>query len=172
MLLKAHEALLEASKLLKILKNLKNDGCDEEKCENNVISQDSELDFVELGSVWQATHYEITLSFHQDDTMEKKCRFPTLSILPRVVPVFNNLVTNEGSSEVEAEFLNHRYIVPKKTCFYMAIRMCSPWLLSWEVSLSNHRNRSSFFRCHLLSLSVLRAGYEFRASAKTEPYNR
>lgn len=71
MLLKAHEALLKSSELLEIVKNLRNVGCDEERHETDVISQDSELDFVEVGSVWQAPLYEITLNFHKDEMMVK-----------------------------------------------------------------------------------------------------
>lgn len=37
----------------------------------------------------------------------------------RVVPLFNNLVVNETSDEVEAEFLDHQYILPRESCFYM-----------------------------------------------------
>ena len=37
----------------------------------------------------------------------------------RVFKVFNNLVANETEEEVEAEFSNRRYIMPRKSCFYM-----------------------------------------------------
>ncbi|CAA3009102.1 methyltransferase 2 [Olea europaea subsp. europaea] len=121
MLLKAHEALLKSSELLEIVKNLRNVGCDEERHETDVISQDSELDFVEVGSVWQAPLYEITLNFHKDEMMVKNAGFPPSQFCKqRVVPVFNNLVANEESSDMVAEFLNCRYIVPKKSCFYMS----------------------------------------------------
>lgn len=33
--------------------------------------------------------------------------------------VFNNLVANETEEEVDAEFSNRRYIMPRKSCFYM-----------------------------------------------------
>lgn len=36
-----------------------------------------------------------------------------------VVPVFDNLVANEGTDEIESELLDHKYILPKKSCFYM-----------------------------------------------------
>lgn len=63
-LLKAHEALLAANKLLETLRNLRGDG------ENNgdSISRECELDLVELGSVWQAPFYEIVLSSHDEVT--------------------------------------------------------------------------------------------------------
>lgn len=37
----------------------------------------------------------------------------------RVFQVFNNLVVNEIGEEVEAEFSNRRYIMPRNSCFYM-----------------------------------------------------
>lgn len=37
----------------------------------------------------------------------------------RVLKVFNNLVVNESEEEVEAEFSGRRYIMPRKSCFYM-----------------------------------------------------
>ena len=40
-----------------------------------------------------------------------------------VVPVFNNLVVNESSNDVEAEVLTSRYILPPKSSFYMVCRL-------------------------------------------------
>ena len=37
----------------------------------------------------------------------------------RVLPVFDNLIVNETSDDVEAEFLNSKYILPRESCFYM-----------------------------------------------------
>lgn len=59
-LLKAHEALLSASELLKVLRNLRGDG-------EESSSAGSGLDFVELGSVWQAPFYEIVLKVGGED---------------------------------------------------------------------------------------------------------
>lgn len=65
-MLKAHEALLEATDLLKVLRNLRNDGCAVGECKE--LSQEtSELSFMELGGVWQAPLYEIVLNYQQDD---------------------------------------------------------------------------------------------------------
>lgn len=33
--------------------------------------------------------------------------------------MFDNLVANERSNDIEAELLDHKYILPKKSCFYM-----------------------------------------------------
>lgn len=41
------------------------------------------------------------------------------SYFQRVAPVFDNLIANEGNSDIEAELLDHKYILPKKSCFYM-----------------------------------------------------
>lgn len=40
-----------------------------------------------------------------------------------VLPVFNNLVVNERSNDVEAEVLKSRYILPPKSSFYMVCRL-------------------------------------------------
>lgn len=42
------------------------------------------------------------------------------SIEQRVTPLFNNLVANEGSFDIMAELLNHKYIIPKRSCCYMS----------------------------------------------------
>ncbi|KAL7081579.1 hypothetical protein ACP275_14G048800 [Erythranthe tilingii] len=114
-LLEVHEALLGANQLLETLRNLRNDG---EKNNGGLISQESELDFVELGSVWQAPLYEIVLKVHEDDTSVGNAGVESYS--RRMAPVFDNLVANEGNSDIEAELLDHKYILPKQSCFYMS----------------------------------------------------
>ncbi|KAL8466611.1 hypothetical protein ACS0TY_035601 [Phlomoides rotata] len=114
-LLKAHEALLAASKLLETLRNLRDDG---EKNNSESISRECELDLVELGSVWQAPFYEIVLNSHDEVTEVGNAGVE--SDYQRVVPVFDNLVANEGADEIESELLDHKYILPKKSCFYMS----------------------------------------------------
>lgn len=62
-LLKAHESLLAATQLLQNLSNLRN----EKECLGELISKETtELNFVELGSVWQAPLYEICLNVQED----------------------------------------------------------------------------------------------------------
>lgn len=58
----AHETLLEAGLLLEIMRNLRNDGrsCANGDADSN--PSDSELDFVNLGSLWQKQFYEIVLN--------------------------------------------------------------------------------------------------------------
>ncbi|PIN12463.1 mRNA (2'-O-methyladenosine-N(6)-)-methyltransferase [Handroanthus impetiginosus] len=114
-LLKAHEALLCASQLLETLRNLRKDG---EKCNAQKIVQGSELDFVELGSVWQAPFYEISLKVPKDDMAAANAG--VASYCQSVVPVFDNLIANEGNDDVEAELLDYKYILPRKSCFYMS----------------------------------------------------
>ncbi|GMP81207.1 hypothetical protein CsSME_00035995 [Camellia sinensis var. sinensis] len=120
LLLKAHEALLGATDLLAIIRNLRSDGCSSEDC-GDLVSPSTDQSFVELGSVWQAPLYEITLNFPQfceptQDGGSSVVQF----IEQRAVQMFNNLVVNEASTDVEAEFLNRRYIIPRKSCFYMS----------------------------------------------------
>lgn len=64
-LLKAHESLLEATDLVKVLRNLRNNGYAVGGCKE--LSQESELSFLGLGDVWQAPLFEIILNYQQDD---------------------------------------------------------------------------------------------------------
>lgn len=63
MLLKAHESFLEATDLVSVICNLRNDACCLTETEESLPRV--EHSFVELGRVWQAPLYEITLHFHQ-----------------------------------------------------------------------------------------------------------
>ncbi|KAL6504396.1 hypothetical protein OROGR_026319 [Orobanche gracilis] len=114
-LLKAHEALLGARQLLETLRDLRSDG---EKCDGEPISQEVELDFVELGSVWQAPLYEIMLTAHEEDNTFRSAGVSSYCHV--VIPVFDNLIANEGSDDMEAELVDHKYILPKESSFYMS----------------------------------------------------
>ncbi|XP_023644975.1 methyltransferase-like protein 2 isoform X2 [Capsella rubella] len=109
---KSHESFLRETELLSLTKGLSDDSSLLTKC------CDDGLSFVELGGVWQAPLYEITLNFnlHCDD---KGCSIDKCNE-KRVFQVFNNLVVNESGEEVEAEFSNRRYIMPTKSSFYMS----------------------------------------------------
>lgn len=50
----------------------------------------------------------------------------------RAFKVFNSLVVNETEEEVEAEFSNRRYIMPRKSCFYM---VCEFFLAHFMISV-------------------------------------
>lgn len=60
-LIKAHECLLEANDLLLTLRKLRNDDCSTFDPKST-----DEQSFVELGSVWQAPMFEISLHSYQD----------------------------------------------------------------------------------------------------------
>ncbi|XP_051149687.1 methyltransferase-like protein 2 isoform X2 [Andrographis paniculata] len=112
-LLKAHEAFLGAGQLLQVLPHLRNDT---EERNGESFPRKNEINFVELGSVWQAPFYEI--SFKDEDGNRSAETAGDES--RRVARVFGNFVANEGSDDIEAEFLGHEYILPKESCFYMS----------------------------------------------------
>lgn len=57
--------------------------------------------------------------------------FPLIqSCKPGVIPLFNNLVVNETSKDVDAVFLNSKYILPKESSFFMV----------WNTFYLNHIN--------------------------------
>ncbi|CAN0922085.1 Methyltransferase-like protein 2 [Linum grandiflorum] len=114
LLMKAHECLVGASDLLAVLRSL---SCDSlltvERRESTVAG--NEPSFLELGKVWQAPLYEITLKVPDEDggcNADQPCS-------RRMVPVFNNVVINEAGIEVEAEFMSRKYVIPRESCFYM-----------------------------------------------------
>ncbi|KAG2303308.1 hypothetical protein Bca52824_031959 [Brassica carinata] len=111
LLSEAYEWLLRETELLSLVKGLSSydgDGLLRTKC-----CDDDEVSFVELGGVWQAPLYEITLSFDLHCVDKERCSEE------RVFKVFDNLVVNETEEEVEAEFSKRRYIMPRESCFYM-----------------------------------------------------
>ncbi|XP_020548319.1 methyltransferase-like protein 2 isoform X4 [Sesamum indicum] len=71
-LLKAHEALLGASQVLETLRNLRDDV--EERGGDSIL-RENELDFVGLGSVWQAPFYEIVLKVNEDEAAVENAGF-------------------------------------------------------------------------------------------------
>ncbi|XP_076949651.1 methyltransferase-like protein 2 [Bidens hawaiensis] len=80
-----------------------------------------EQSLVELGSVWQAPLFEISLhlNLNQDHTLTPGCTSAVQNCETRNVPAFGSLVANETNSDMEADFLNCKYIIPKQTSFYM-----------------------------------------------------
>ncbi|XP_048331017.2 methyltransferase-like protein 2 [Ziziphus jujuba] len=121
LLVKAHESLLRATDLLEVMSNLRG-GLDSSpsKC-GGLSSPRVQQSFVELGRVWQAPLYEITLKFHTTIKQNEDGGSPIKeNFEQRVFPVFDNLVVNETGDEVEAEFLNSQYILPPDSGFYMS----------------------------------------------------
>ncbi|KAL0369049.1 UNVERIFIED_CONTAM: Methyltransferase-like protein 2 [Sesamum calycinum] len=125
-LLKAHEALLGACQVLETLRNLRDDG--EERGGDSVL-RENELDFVELGSVWQAPFYEIVLKVNEDEAAAENAGGE--SYYQKVVTLFENHVANEASNDVEAELLDHKQIhnlIPAESdCGFNLILIDPPW---------------------------------------------
>ncbi|OMO87632.1 MT-A70-like protein [Corchorus capsularis] len=109
---KAHESLLKAADFPEIMSRLKSD-----VCSSTELSGGEEHSFIQLGKVWQAPLYDISLDYklknESDEAENRKGE-------QRVLPIFNNLIVNDSREEVEAEFLNRRYILPRESCFYMS----------------------------------------------------
>nr|XP_043638708.1 methyltransferase-like protein 2 isoform X2 [Erigeron canadensis] len=112
-LIKAHECLLKTNDVLLYLKN----DDDEYATANGGRSVNDEHSFVELGSVWQAPLYEISL--YQND-VPKEGRLSVQSCERKIIPAFGSLVANETNSDMEADFLSRQYIIPKQSSFYMS----------------------------------------------------
>ncbi|KAI4388421.1 hypothetical protein MLD38_000747 [Melastoma candidum] len=113
-LAKAHEALLRASELRRCMLSLRRNG------EIDSADDQEKVSFVELGLLWQAPFYEMTINFAQQEKRvgnggESGNRVGE----KRVVNAFSNLVCNDTSDDAEAEFLNCRYVLPRDSCFYM-----------------------------------------------------
>ncbi|KAK1435419.1 hypothetical protein QVD17_01182 [Tagetes erecta] len=113
-LIKAHECLLGADDLLLTLGKLRNDDC----TAFDSLSTD-EQSFVELGSVWQAPMFEISLHLNQDYSLIPG-GMSVQNCEKRNIQAFGSLVFNETNSDMEADFLNRKYIIPKKSSFYMS----------------------------------------------------
>ncbi|WOG90667.1 hypothetical protein DCAR_0309911 [Daucus carota subsp. sativus] len=115
-MLKAHEDLLGNNDILEFLRNLRGD----EAAEGASVEQS----FVELGTVWQAHMYEITLNHCHGDRSNNEsqnggsCRIQSCE--PKTFLLFENLVVNETSNDAEAIFLNNKYILPKESSFFMS----------------------------------------------------
>lgn len=78
-MLKAHESLVRASELLEVVSNLKGN------LGPSTSSPGAEQSLVELGRVWQAPLYEITLNFHpNDNAREDGGWFYYLKFLPLI----------------------------------------------------------------------------------------
>ncbi|XP_057975520.1 methyltransferase-like protein 2 [Malania oleifera] len=120
LLVRAHESLLGASELVLAMHSFRSDGCFPTECEE-LASPGVRQSFVELGKVWQAPFYEITLNIcHHSEPTDDGGSPSVQCNEQRVFPIFDHLVMNETSEDVEAEFLNNQYIIPRKSCFYMS----------------------------------------------------
>ncbi|KAM4121912.1 hypothetical protein ACJW30_01G041300 [Castanea mollissima] len=121
LLLKAHECLMRETDLLDVMSNLRSDFDSSRGCRDLVSPGVPEQSFVELARVWQAPLYEITLNFNQHEKPNADGGSPIMQYSEqRVLPIFDNLVLNETGDDVEAEFLNSRYVIPRESSFYMS----------------------------------------------------
>ncbi|KAE8100551.1 hypothetical protein FH972_018438 [Carpinus fangiana] len=120
LLLKAHECLLRATDLLEVMSNLRRDFDSLRECGDLSLPDVPQQSFIELGRVWQTPLYEITLNFHQHEKLIAGGSLIMQNSEESVLPVFNNLVLNETGNDVEAEFLNSPYVMPRESCFYMS----------------------------------------------------
>ncbi|XP_022144198.1 methyltransferase-like protein 2 isoform X2 [Momordica charantia] len=116
LLLKAHELLLQATDLLGVMSSLNRDVGSSVGSRWLEFPKDNQS-LIEHGQVWQAPLYEITLKRPESD---QSIEVGESSFELRVASLFNNLVVNETRDEVEAEFLDHQYILPRESCFYMS----------------------------------------------------
>ncbi|XP_074303595.1 methyltransferase-like protein 2 [Silene latifolia] len=122
-LVKAHEELLLAKEVLDVICELNCEPEGWQRCiDLNSEEVKEELSLVELGKVWQAQFYEIALRFNEaskeieedgDSTTDRHYD-------PRLLPLFNNLNSNETDNDAVAEFLTLEYVLPKRSCFYMS----------------------------------------------------
>ncbi|XP_042507525.1 methyltransferase-like protein 2 [Macadamia integrifolia] len=120
LLLGAYEAFLGAAGLLSFLPNMKGDPVEDEHLVTSV-GREVEQSLLELGSVWQAPLYEISLHFRRQNRLAEDGGSQIVQYAEReVVPIFNNFVINETSEDVEAEFLGSLYIIPRESCFHMS----------------------------------------------------
>lgn len=100
-----------------------------EPCIDSNSGVTEEVSFVELGKVWQAPLYEITIDISQinEEDEENKASPINQHLNQKLLPIFNNFISNETSNDVVAEFLTSQYVLPKDSSFYM---------MTWIVALT------------------------------------
>ncbi|CAA6667422.1 unnamed protein product [Spirodela intermedia] len=120
-LVKAHECFLHAAELLSVLPTVtRDDGS------SQVETEAPPRNFIELGSVWQASHWEISLCLPPQGKLsglrekESTQSCSNLCAVRTMMPLFDNPVANETDDDLDAEFLNSRYILPSKSCLHMS----------------------------------------------------
>ncbi|XP_078442849.1 methyltransferase MT-A70 family protein isoform X2 [Wolffia australiana] len=113
-LLNAHECFLRSADLLSLLPSVTGRG--DEPREPPSEPESPSCDFVELGGVWQASLWEISLCFRSQDEQPDMDETPAKT----VVPLFENPVANNTDDDAEAEFLHNHFILPRRSCFHMS----------------------------------------------------
>ncbi|KMZ57402.1 Methyltransferase-like protein 2 [Zostera marina] len=114
LLLKAHSALLGATWLLSSLDSMIKD--------EDVLEPDEgaafENDFIQLGNLWKAPLFEISLSHEGQSWFQESSG--TCPVERTSIQVFNNIISNDLDNEMEVEFSSNQYILPRKSCFFMS----------------------------------------------------
>ncbi|XP_042381624.1 methyltransferase-like protein 2 isoform X1 [Zingiber officinale] len=114
LLLNAHKAFVQAKELQALLPKLV-------KCETCLLARKVvELDFIQLGSLWQAPLYEISLRLRKEVLDETGGHEQGENDGSAAHQLFNNLIYNVTNDDVEAEILENCYILPRRSCFYMS----------------------------------------------------
>ncbi|XP_020104842.1 methyltransferase-like protein 2 isoform X5 [Ananas comosus] len=114
LLLSAHKALLAAADLLGLLPQVMGG-----EGSSHGGERAAEKNFVELGNHWKAPFCEITLGLRASNEVDQGSR-PRHDVGRAVVSLFNNLIGNETNDDVEAEFQNCCYILPRRSSFHMS----------------------------------------------------
>uniref|UniRef100_A0A803KQT1 Methyltransferase-like protein 2 n=1 Tax=Chenopodium quinoa TaxID=63459 RepID=A0A803KQT1_CHEQI len=126
-LVKAHEELLRAKELLDVICELNCEIDGWERCvdlNSGGINEEDEISFIELGKVWQAPLYEIALDYTQasKQVQVNGGSLDTQHIDQRLLPLFNNLVSNETNYDMVAEFQTTNL-----ECGFNFIMVDPPW---------------------------------------------
>ncbi|KAF8022861.1 hypothetical protein BT93_F0394 [Corymbia citriodora subsp. variegata] len=117
-LVKAHESLLGATELRAFMLKMKGEVAAAE--DRKSMLPGVPPSFIELGRLWQAPLYEITLNFSQEKPTGDGGPLIVHSKEQKVIPIFDNLVHNGTEDDLEAEFLGSQYVIPRESCFYMS----------------------------------------------------
>ncbi|KAI3439648.1 uncharacterized protein J3R85_004481 [Psidium guajava] len=117
-LVKAHESLLGATELRSFMLKMRGELAITE--DGKSVPPGGPPSFIELGRLWQAPLYEMTLNFFQKNLTGDEGPLIIHSKEQKVLPIFDNLVQNETKDDLEAEFLGSQYVIPRESCFYMS----------------------------------------------------
>ncbi|OEL27311.1 hypothetical protein BAE44_0011671, partial [Dichanthelium oligosanthes] len=112
LLLSAHESLIKDKYLLEYLSKTI-----EGKEHTLDVGSGSENNFVELGTSWRAPFYEISICFRKPHVLGNE--EGSFHAQRTSFPLFNGIISVEAIDEVEGEFQNRHYILPRGSCFLM-----------------------------------------------------
>jgi len=113
LLLSAHESLIKDKYLLEHLSKMM-----EGKEHKLDVGSGSENNFVELGSSWRSPFYEIIICFRKPHVLGNG--EGSFDAQKTSFPLFNSIISVEAIDEVEGDFQNRHYILPRGSCFLMS----------------------------------------------------